>query len=190
MQCDCSRRFAFFFLGRVFKETLSVFTALPYHSVVLLCMMTALYTDKRASGFGLLGFQRSFSVWKSQLSPSTDGVHHSEIQHGILNLSVMCIFLKTQSIQWQWRWWKGVVDWEVYLVILCTKSHRSCSSSVNSVSWKGRKQGKRPPMGFAHDGAMQCESMRSLWAAIITPLSWWFEQLWPSILLSFCLPCT
>lgn len=137
-----------FFLGRVFKETLSVFTALPYHSVVLLCMMTALYTDKWAPGLGLLGFQHSFSVWKSQLSPSTDGVHHSKIQHGILNLSVMCIFLKTQSIQWQWRWWKGVADWEVYLVILCTESHRSCSSSVNSVSWQGRKQGKRAPHGI------------------------------------------
>lgn len=156
MQCDCNHWFAFF-LGRVFKETLSVFTALPYHSVVLLCMMTALYTDKQAPGLGLLGFQHSFSFWKSQLSPRTDGVHHSEIQHGILNLSVMCIFLKTQSIQWQWRWWKGVVDWEVYLVVLCTKSHRSCSSSVNSVSWQGRKQGKRAPHGIC---------------------SWWWYAVW------------
>lgn len=60
----------------------------------------------------------------------------------------MCIFLKMQSIQWQWRWWKRVMDWEVYLVILCTKSHRSCSPRVNNVSWQGSKQGKRASHGI------------------------------------------
>lgn len=128
--------------------------------------MTALHTDNQAPGLGLSCSQHSFLVWKgwkSQLSPSTDGVHHSEVQHGILNLSVMCIFLKMQSIQWQWRWWKRVVDWEVYLVILCNKSQRSCSSRVNNDSWQGRKQGKGLPMGSANGDAMQRESRRLLW---------------------------
>ena len=150
MRCDCYCWYALF-LGRVFRETLCVFTGLPYHSVIPLCVMTALYADNQAPGLGLSGSQHSFSVWKvwkSQLSPNTDGVHHSEIQHSILNLSVMSIFLKMQSIQWQWRWWKRAEDWEVYLVILCSKSHRSCSSRVNNVSWQGSKQRKGASHGI------------------------------------------
>lgn len=140
--------------------------------------MTALHTDNQAPGLGLPCSQHSFLVWKGwkgQLSLNIDGVHHSEIQHGILNLSVMCIFLKMQSIQWQWRWWKRVVDWEVYLVILCTKSQRSCSSRVNNDSWQGRKQGKRASHGIC---SWWCYAM---WINEVTMGLWWLLILYSDL---------
>lgn len=166
MQCDCYHWFVFL-LGRVFRETLSVFTGLPYHSVIPLCVMTAQYTDNQAPGLGFSGSQHSFSVWKgwrNQLSPSSDGVHHRDVQHGTLNCSTMCVFLKMQSIQWQWKWWMRMVDWEVYLVILCIKSPRSCSSRVNKVS--GKADNRRKKLAVASGYLLmvtQCESMRLQW---------------------------
>lgn len=168
------------FLGK-----LSVFTGLPYHSVIPFCTMTALYTDNQAPGLGLSGCQHCFSVckvWKSQLSPSTDGVHHREIQDGILNLSVMCIFLKrrvySDSAGAEREWWT-----ERCIRLFFILSHKGCAHLGWMMSPGKQQTGEK---------AFPWDLLVNRWvyyrATLGTHLAWRFEQCWPPSLLSFALP--